>query len=82
MVTGKELLSFTEIEVLRRVSSCNQVDLSIVVGELELIKCYFLQEFSKLFASMLENRLSHQSSPFVKEIVSEQFCGKYSYVTV
>ncbi|XP_023711223.1 ubiquitin carboxyl-terminal hydrolase 48 isoform X4 [Cryptotermes secundus] len=39
------------------------------------------QEFSKLFISMLEERLSHQSSPLVKNIINEQFCGKYSYVT-
>ncbi|XP_021932449.1 ubiquitin carboxyl-terminal hydrolase 48-like isoform X3 [Zootermopsis nevadensis] len=39
------------------------------------------QEFSKLFISMLEERLSHQSSPLVKNIIKEQFCGKYSYVT-
>ncbi|XP_069703026.1 ubiquitin carboxyl-terminal hydrolase 48-like isoform X2 [Periplaneta americana] len=39
------------------------------------------QEFSKLFISMLEERLSHQSSPLVKNIINDQFCGKYSYVT-
>ncbi|PSN41459.1 hypothetical protein C0J52_21695 [Blattella germanica] len=39
------------------------------------------QEFSKLFISMLEERLSLQSSPLVKNIINEQFCGKYSYVT-
>lgn len=39
------------------------------------------QEFSKLFISLLENRLSHQRNEFVKNIVREQFCGLYSYVT-
>jgi hypothetical protein len=50
-------------------------------GELKLIKYYDFQEFSKLFISLLEERLSYQSSPLVKNIVNEQFCGKYSYVT-
>jgi hypothetical protein len=90
----KELWSFTEIEVLGRGSSnnstsllfehrfnCYVFELSVVVWELELITFYDLQEFSKLFVSMLEERLSHQSSPLVKKIVNEQFCGKYSYVT-
>ncbi|KAJ9575792.1 hypothetical protein L9F63_007333, partial [Diploptera punctata] len=39
------------------------------------------QEFSKLFTCMLEERLSHQSSPIVKNIIHQQFCGRYSYVT-
>jgi hypothetical protein len=57
------------------------LNLSVIFGELKLIKYYDFQEFSKLFISMLEERLSHQSSPLVKNIINEQFCGKYSYVT-
>jgi hypothetical protein len=49
-------------------------------GELKL-KYSDFQEFSKLFISMLEERLPHQSSPLVKNIIKEQFCGNCSYVT-
>ncbi|KAM8927094.1 ubiquitin carboxyl-terminal hydrolase 48 isoform 3-T3 [Pelodytes ibericus] len=40
------------------------------------------QEFSKLFMSLLEDTLSKQKSPDVKNIIEEQFCGQYAYVTV
>jgi len=53
----------------------------VIFGKLKWFKCSYFQEFSKLFISMLEERLSHQSSPLVKNIIHEQFCGKYSYVT-
>ncbi|EHB07082.1 Ubiquitin carboxyl-terminal hydrolase 48 [Heterocephalus glaber] len=39
------------------------------------------QEFSKLFMSLLEDTLSKQKNPDVRNIV-QQFCGKYTYVTV
>ncbi|XP_075461958.1 ubiquitin carboxyl-terminal hydrolase 48 isoform X1 [Ascaphus truei] len=40
------------------------------------------QEFSKLFMSLLEETLSEQKNPDVKNIIQEQFCGQYAYVTV
>ncbi|XP_060115140.1 ubiquitin carboxyl-terminal hydrolase 48 [Heteronotia binoei] len=40
------------------------------------------QEFSKLFMSLLEDTLSAQKNPDVRNIVQKQFCGEYAYVTV
>lgn len=40
------------------------------------------QEFSKLFMSLLEDTLSKQTNPNVREIIQKQFCGQYAYVTV
>nr|XP_060615160.1 ubiquitin carboxyl-terminal hydrolase 48-like [Anolis sagrei ordinatus] len=40
------------------------------------------QEFSKLFMSLLEDTLSSQKNPEVRDIVQKQFCGEYAYVTV
>ncbi|XP_020857500.1 ubiquitin carboxyl-terminal hydrolase 48-like [Phascolarctos cinereus] len=40
------------------------------------------QEFSKLFMSLLEDTLSKQKNPDVQNIVQQQFCGEYAYVTV
>ncbi|XP_014389819.1 PREDICTED: ubiquitin carboxyl-terminal hydrolase 48 isoform X2 [Myotis brandtii] len=40
------------------------------------------QEFSKLFMSLLEDTLSKQKNPDVRNIVQQQFCGEYAYVTV
>ncbi|KAJ6656859.1 hypothetical protein lerEdw1_003190 [Lerista edwardsae] len=40
------------------------------------------QEFSKLFMSLLEDTLSSQKNPDVRNIVQKQFCGEYAYVTV
>uniref|UniRef100_A0A2K5PIN9 ubiquitinyl hydrolase 1 n=1 Tax=Cebus imitator TaxID=2715852 RepID=A0A2K5PIN9_CEBIM len=40
------------------------------------------QEFSKLFMSLLEDTLSKQNNPDVRNIVQQQFCGEYAYVTV
>ncbi|NXW38741.1 UBP48 hydrolase, partial [Phaetusa simplex] len=40
------------------------------------------QEFSKLFMSLLEDTLSKQKNPDVRNIVQKQFCGEYAYVTV
>ncbi|XP_040279587.1 ubiquitin carboxyl-terminal hydrolase 48 isoform X1 [Bufo bufo] len=40
------------------------------------------QEFSKLFMSLLENKLSRQKDPYVRDIIQNQFCGQYAYVTV
>ena len=39
------------------------------------------QEFSKLFLSLLEDCLSQQSDPNVRNIIQDQLCGDYAYVT-
>ncbi|XP_067138768.1 ubiquitin carboxyl-terminal hydrolase 48-like [Centruroides vittatus] len=39
------------------------------------------QEFSKLFISLLEGKLSYQSNPAVSNIVQEQYSGEYAYIT-
>ncbi|KAK3916045.1 Ubiquitin carboxyl-terminal hydrolase 48 [Frankliniella fusca] len=39
------------------------------------------QEFSKLFISMLEDRLTHQTKPIVHDMISKNFRGEYLYVT-
>ena len=39
------------------------------------------QEFSKLFVSLLETSLEHQSHPGVRGMVQDQFRGEYAYVT-
>lgn len=39
------------------------------------------QEFSKLFISLLEGKLSYQSNPAVSNIVHEQYSGEYAYIT-
>uniref|UniRef100_A0A8C6NB66 Ubiquitin carboxyl-terminal hydrolase 48 n=1 Tax=Melopsittacus undulatus TaxID=13146 RepID=A0A8C6NB66_MELUD len=41
-----------------------------------------ISEFSKLFMSLLEDTLSKQKNPDVRNIVQKQFCGEYAYVTV
>ncbi|XP_018430579.1 PREDICTED: ubiquitin carboxyl-terminal hydrolase 48 [Nanorana parkeri] len=40
------------------------------------------QEFSKLFMTLLENTLSKQKNPDVRNIIHDQFCGQYAYVTI
>lgn len=40
------------------------------------------QEFSKLFMSLLEDTLANQTNPYVRDIVQQQFCGEYAYVTI
>ncbi|KAM7006281.1 ubiquitin carboxyl-terminal hydrolase 48 isoform 2-T2 [Tautogolabrus adspersus] len=40
------------------------------------------QEFSKLFMSLLEDTLSKQKSPSLQNVIQQQFCGQFSYVTV
>ncbi|XP_071403639.1 ubiquitin carboxyl-terminal hydrolase 48 isoform X3 [Centroberyx affinis] len=40
------------------------------------------QEFSKLFLSLLEDTLSKQKSPSLQNVIQQQFCGQFSYVTV
>ncbi|KAM9297028.1 ubiquitin carboxyl-terminal hydrolase 48 [Gastrophryne carolinensis] len=40
------------------------------------------QEFSKLFMSLLEETLSKQKNPEVRDIIHNQFCGQYAYVTI
>uniref|UniRef100_A0A667YJA4 Ubiquitin carboxyl-terminal hydrolase 48 n=1 Tax=Myripristis murdjan TaxID=586833 RepID=A0A667YJA4_9TELE len=40
------------------------------------------QEFSKLFLSLLEETLSKQKSPSLQNVIQQQFCGQFSYVTV
>ena len=39
------------------------------------------QEFSKLFVSLLENSLAHQSSDTIRTMIQKQFKGEYAYVT-
>ena len=39
------------------------------------------QEFSKLFISLLEDSLLHQSNIMVKTMIQNQFRGEYAYVT-
>ncbi|XP_068097687.1 ubiquitin carboxyl-terminal hydrolase 48 isoform X2 [Hyperolius riggenbachi] len=40
------------------------------------------QEFSKLFMTLLEDTLSRQTNPDVRNIIQDQFCGQYAYVTI
>ncbi|KAK2821211.1 hypothetical protein Q7C36_020554 [Tachysurus vachellii] len=40
------------------------------------------QEFSKLFLSLLEDTLSKQKDPNLQNVIQQQFCGEFSYVTV
>uniref|UniRef100_A0A8B9J652 Ubiquitin carboxyl-terminal hydrolase 48 n=1 Tax=Astyanax mexicanus TaxID=7994 RepID=A0A8B9J652_ASTMX len=40
------------------------------------------QEFSKLFLSLLEDTLSKQKDPSLQNVIQQQFCGQFSYVTV
>ncbi|XP_077582327.1 ubiquitin carboxyl-terminal hydrolase 48 isoform X1 [Stigmatopora nigra] len=40
------------------------------------------QEFSKLFLSLLEDTLSKQKSLTLQNVIQQQFCGQFSYVTV
>ncbi len=40
------------------------------------------QEFSKLFLSLLEDTLSKQKSNNLQDVIQQQFCGQFSYVTV
>ncbi|XP_061641899.1 ubiquitin carboxyl-terminal hydrolase 48 isoform X4 [Phyllopteryx taeniolatus] len=40
------------------------------------------QEFSKLFLSLLEDTLSKQKNPTLQNVIQQQFCGQFSYVTV
>ncbi|XP_007518887.1 ubiquitin carboxyl-terminal hydrolase 48-like [Erinaceus europaeus] len=40
------------------------------------------QEFSKLLLSLLEETLSKQKNLDVQNIVQQQFCGEYAYVTI
>uniref|UniRef100_A0A146KSM3 Ubiquitin carboxyl-terminal hydrolase 48 n=2 Tax=Lygus hesperus TaxID=30085 RepID=A0A146KSM3_LYGHE len=39
------------------------------------------QEFSNLFITLFEETLSHQSNPKVKNFISDNFQGEYSYIT-
>lgn len=39
------------------------------------------QEFGKLFTSLLEETLSQQTDPGVRDVVQNQFGGKYFYIT-
>lgn len=39
------------------------------------------QEFSKLFLTLIEEDLSHQKQPTVRNIVQTQYCGEYVYIT-
>nr|XP_057934890.1 ubiquitin carboxyl-terminal hydrolase 48 isoform X1 [Doryrhamphus excisus] len=40
------------------------------------------QEFSKLFLSLLEDTLSKQKNSTLQNVIQQQFCGQFSYVTV
>ncbi|XP_068598995.1 ubiquitin carboxyl-terminal hydrolase 48 [Brachionichthys hirsutus] len=40
------------------------------------------QEFSKLFLSLLEDTLSKQKNTTLQNVIQQQFCGQFSYVTV
>lgn len=40
------------------------------------------QEFSKLFLSLLEDTMSKQKNPSLQNVIQQQFCGQFSYVTV
>lgn len=40
------------------------------------------QEFSKLFLSLLEDTLSKQKNTNLQNVIQQQFCGQFSYVTV
>ncbi|XP_061688495.1 ubiquitin carboxyl-terminal hydrolase 48 isoform X3 [Syngnathoides biaculeatus] len=40
------------------------------------------QEFSKLFLSLLEDTLSKQKNPTLQNVIQQQFCGQFFYVTV
>ncbi|XP_030632377.1 ubiquitin carboxyl-terminal hydrolase 48 isoform X2 [Chanos chanos] len=40
------------------------------------------QEFSKLFLSLLEDTLSKQKNPNLQNVIQQQFCGQFSYVTI
>ncbi|XP_049622832.1 ubiquitin carboxyl-terminal hydrolase 48-like [Suncus etruscus] len=40
------------------------------------------QEFSKLFMSLLEDTLAKEMNPYGRNIVQQQFCGEYAYVTI
>ncbi|XP_024124928.1 ubiquitin carboxyl-terminal hydrolase 48 isoform X3 [Oryzias melastigma] len=39
------------------------------------------QEFSKLFLSLLEDTLSKQKNPNLQNVIQQQFCGQFFYVT-
>ncbi|XP_075212948.1 ubiquitin carboxyl-terminal hydrolase 48-like isoform X2 [Lycorma delicatula] len=39
------------------------------------------QEFSKLFFSLLEERLKEQSLPYIRNMIADNFHGEYSYLT-
>ena len=39
------------------------------------------QEFSKLLMSLLEDTLSNQTDPIVRDVIKQQFCGIYKYQT-
>ncbi|XP_076315892.1 ubiquitin carboxyl-terminal hydrolase 48-like [Tachypleus tridentatus] len=39
------------------------------------------QEFSQLFISLLEDKLSYQTHPFVKNIIQQLYSGEYAYIT-
>ncbi|RWS31765.1 ubiquitin carboxyl-terminal hydrolase 48-like protein [Leptotrombidium deliense] len=49
--------------------------------ELDVSQQQDAQEFSKLFLTLLEEDLKHQSNTTVKNIVQTQYCGEYEYVT-
>ncbi|KAJ8367378.1 hypothetical protein AAFF_G00320470 [Aldrovandia affinis] len=40
------------------------------------------QEFSKLFLSLLEDTLSKQENPSLHNVIQQQFCGQFAYVTM
>uniref|UniRef100_A0A1B6KRW5 ubiquitinyl hydrolase 1 n=3 Tax=Graphocephala atropunctata TaxID=36148 RepID=A0A1B6KRW5_9HEMI len=64
-------------------SSCRYIDPSPFVESLRLDTTtqQDAQEFSKLFISLLENALRHQSLKNVKNLITDNFRGEYTYVT-
>ncbi|XP_054269621.1 ubiquitin carboxyl-terminal hydrolase 48-like isoform X1 [Macrosteles quadrilineatus] len=64
-------------------SKCRYIDPSPLVESLRLDTStqQDAQEFSKLFISLLENALRHQSLPSLQNLVSDNFRGEYCYVT-
>ncbi|XP_046671625.1 ubiquitin carboxyl-terminal hydrolase 48-like isoform X2 [Homalodisca vitripennis] len=64
-------------------SKCRYIDPSPFVESLRLDTStqQDAQEFSKLFISLLESTLKHQSLKNVKNLVTDNFRGEYKYVT-
>lgn len=64
-------------------SYCKFVDPKPLVQclDLDVSQQQDAQEFCKLFLNLLEEDLSHQSDPNVKNIVQSEYRGQYNYIT-